>query len=176
MYTRVRQRVRMGGGPNGGGSASGRRDEVVLITGCSDGGIGAALANEFCKAGFSVVATSRSLDTMKSFKGHPHVEILALDVTVEESVKAAVDVVMSMYGRIDILVNNAAMPCTSPLAETPISLMEKVYRTNFIGTQTLTLLSFHLSLQTFGCMCDSFCIVSVLEITSERFKKCCSLP
>jgi NAD(P)-dependent dehydrogenase (short-subunit alcohol dehydrogenase family) len=129
----------MGGGPNGGGSAGGRRDEVVLITGCSDGGIGAALANEFCKAGFSVVATSRSLDTMKSFKGHPHVEILALDVSVEESVKAAVDVVMSMYGRIDILVNNAGMPCNSPLAETPVSLMEKVYRTNFLGTKTLAL-------------------------------------
>ena len=168
----------MGGGPNGGGSAGGRRDEVVLITGCSDGGIGAALANEFCKAGFSVVATSRSLDTMKSFKGHPHVEILALDVSVEESVKAAVDVVMSMYGRIDILVNNAGMPCTSPLAETPVSLMEKVYRTNFLGTKTLALpCSLFIFLYTHLVVCAIIFALYLYWSSSQKgVGKCCSLP
>lgn len=125
--------IRMGGGP----VSPGRRDEVVLITGCSDGGIGSALATEFCSNGFTVVATSRSVSTMKQFEGHDSIELLPLDLLSEESVKQAVDSVMSMYGRIDILVNNAGIPCTSPLAETPIQVIDKVYRTNCLGMSTL---------------------------------------
>ena len=118
----------------GGGSVSpGRRDEVVLITGCSDGGIGAELALEFCNCGFTVVATSRSLSTMAGLEGHPHIQLLPLDLLSEKSIKEAVATVMAMYGRVDILVNNAAMPCTAPLAEVPIALVDKVYRTNYLG-------------------------------------------
>ncbi|KAG0613753.1 hypothetical protein M758_6G127700 [Ceratodon purpureus] len=119
----------MGGGP----VSPGRRDEVVLITGCSEGGIGAALAFEFCDKGFTVVATSRSVGTMKMFELHQHIEVLALDLLSEESVKEAVESVMATYGRIDILVNNAGMPCTAPLAEIPIDLVDKVFRTNYLG-------------------------------------------
>lgn len=113
--------------------ALGRRDDVVLITGCSDGGIGAALALEFCDAGFTVVATSRSLSTMKMFEGHQHIQILPLDLLSAESIKEAVESVMRMYGRIDILINNAAMPCAAPLAEVPIEIVDTVYRTNYLG-------------------------------------------
>lgn len=120
----------------------GRRDEAVLITGCSDGGIGAALAFEFCDNGFTVVATSRSVSTMKMFDRHQHIEVMALDLLSEESVKEAVELVMAMYGRIDILVNNAGMPCTAPLAEIPIDVVEKVYRTNYLGMSGALILCF----------------------------------
>lgn len=112
----------------------GRRDEVVLITGCSDGGIGAALAFEFCDNGFTVVATSRSLSTMTKFQEHQHIEVLELDILSAESIKECVESVISMYGRIDILVNNAGVPCTAPLAEVPIEVVDRVYRTNCLGT------------------------------------------
>ena len=115
----------------------GRRDEIVLITGCSEGGIGAALALEFCDNGFTVVATSRSVNTMKLFERHQHIEVLALDLLSEESIKEAVETVISMFGRIDILVNNAGIPCTAPLAEIPIGVVDKVYRTNFLGMSAL---------------------------------------
>lgn len=119
----------MGGGP----ASPRRRDEVVLITGCSAGGIGAALAFEFRDCGFTVVATSRSLSTMTVFEGHQHIELLPLDLLSEESITEAVASVMAKYGRIDILVNNAGMPCTAPLAEVPIAIVDKVYRTNYLG-------------------------------------------
>ncbi|XP_024387113.1 NADPH-dependent 1-acyldihydroxyacetone phosphate reductase [Physcomitrium patens] len=118
----------------GGGLASpARRDEVVLITGCSDEGIGAALAFEFWDMGFTVVATSRSLNTMTSFAGHQRIETVALDLLSKNSIEEAVKFVMATYGRIDILINNAAMPCTAPLAEVPTEILDKVYRTNFLG-------------------------------------------
>lgn len=119
----------MGGGP----VSPGRRDEVVIITGCSDGGIGAALALEFHSSGFTVVATSRSLSTMDSLRHQQHMELLELDLLSQDSIEAAVESVMAMYGRIDILVNNAGMPCTAPLAEIPIEVVDKVYRTNCLG-------------------------------------------
>ncbi|KAG0586264.1 hypothetical protein KC19_2G077000 [Ceratodon purpureus] len=119
----------MGNGP----VPPGRREEVVLITGCSDGGIGAALAFEFCDSGFTVVATSRSLGTMTVFEGRQHIELLQLDLLSEESIKAAVESVMATHGRIDILVNNAGMPCTAPLAEVPIAMVDKVFKTNYLG-------------------------------------------
>lgn len=137
----------MGGGP----VSPGRREEVVLITGCSDGGIGSALALEFCDCGFTVVATSRSLETMKRFEGHQYIAVLALDLLSEESIKEAVASVMALYGRIDILVNNAGMPCTAPLVEVPIAIVDQVYRTNYLG-MTASIVSFSMS----GAMCKVF--------------------
>lgn len=131
--------VVMGGGP---AMALGRRHEVVLITGCSEGGIGAALAFEFSDAGYTVVATSRSLSTMKVFEGHQYIQILPLDLLSVDSIKEAVVSVMAMYGRIDILINNAATPCTAPLAEVPIEILDTVYRTNYLGTLAFQLSGF----------------------------------
>lgn len=111
-----------------------RRDEVVLITGCSSGGIGAALALEFHDAGFTVVATSRSLSTMKMFEPYEHIHTFPLDLLSADSIKQAAETVIEQYGRIDILINNAATPCTGPLAEVPIDIVETVYRTNYLGT------------------------------------------
>lgn len=93
---------------NIGPVSAGRRDEVVLITGCSDGGIGVALAFEFCECDFTVVATSRSLSTVTVFEGHQNIELLPLDLLSEESIKEALESVVAPYDRIDILVNNAS--------------------------------------------------------------------
>jgi NAD(P)-dependent dehydrogenase (short-subunit alcohol dehydrogenase family) len=113
--------------------AHGGRDEVVLITGCSEGGIGAALAMELCDAGFTVVATSRLMSTMKMFERHQHIHVHQLDLLLPDSIKQAVEIVIALYGRIDILINNAAIPCAGPLAEVPIEIVDRTYRTNYLG-------------------------------------------
>lgn len=117
------------------GMAPGRRDEVVLITGCSEGGIGAALAMELCDAGFTVVATSRLMSTMKIFERHQHIHVHELDLLLPDSIKQAVETIITLYERIDILINNAAIPCAGPLAELPIEIVDRTYRTNYLGTQ-----------------------------------------
>ncbi|KAL2621186.1 hypothetical protein R1flu_001391 [Riccia fluitans] len=106
---------------------------VVLITGCSDGGIGSALAKEFAAAGCQVIATARSLNSMFQLSVHPNVRTMELDVTNFDMVKAVVQSLEQENGRIDILVNNAGVPCVAPVAELPLTNLEKSFQTNVFG-------------------------------------------
>jgi 1-acylglycerone phosphate reductase len=79
----------------------------VLITGCSEGGIGDALAQEFHRKGLRVFATARDLTKIEHLKAMS-LEVLQLDVTSQESIRHAVEAVQKATGeKLDFLVNNA---------------------------------------------------------------------
>ncbi|CAI7800150.1 unnamed protein product [Closterium sp. NIES-54] len=101
------------------------KGKVVLITGCSNGGIGYAIAEEFQRRGANVFATSRRVDTMKGLK-EKGVHTLPLDVTSEPSIQAAVKEVARTAGRVDVLVNNAGCGLPGPLAELPVARIKEV--------------------------------------------------
>jgi 1-acylglycerone phosphate reductase len=61
----------------------------ILITGCSEGGIGHALAMAFSKAGCRVYATARRAKKMEGLKGYDNIKLLELDVTNAKSVNSA---------------------------------------------------------------------------------------
>jgi NADP-dependent 3-hydroxy acid dehydrogenase YdfG len=83
------------------------KQKSVLITGCSEGGIGDALAQEFLKNGLRVFATARDLKSVQHLK-ELGCEVCRLDVTDVESVKGAVEFVGSKTGgELGVLVNNA---------------------------------------------------------------------
>ncbi|KAJ7873146.1 NAD-P-binding protein [Mycena olivaceomarginata] len=80
---------------------------TVLITGCTDGGIGSALAKEFHSRGFRVFATSRRLETMKQLS-KIGIETLALDVTQSDDIRRTKENISTRTGgKLDILINNA---------------------------------------------------------------------
>lgn len=79
----------------------------VLITGCSAGGIGDALAQSFHHRGLRVFATARNLSKVQHLK-EMGLEVVELDVTDASSRKSAAEQVKaSTGGTLDILINNA---------------------------------------------------------------------
>jgi 1-acylglycerone phosphate reductase len=81
--------------------------KTVLITGCSAGGIGEALAKEFHKKRLRVFATARNLAKVEELKALG-LDIIQLDVVNDESIKQAVETVKAATGgMLDFLVNNS---------------------------------------------------------------------
>ncbi len=79
----------------------------VLITGCSVGGIGEALAIEFHSRGARVFATARTLSKVRQLEAMG-IETLSLDVTPPKSIGVAMTTISEATGgKLDILVNNS---------------------------------------------------------------------
>ena len=81
---------------------------VWLITGCSTG-FGRELVRAAVAAGDRVMATARRPEALADLAdlGRGRVSTTALDVTDPASIEAAVEATLAVYGRIDVLVNNA---------------------------------------------------------------------
>ncbi|KAI1392412.1 NAD(P)-binding protein [Hypoxylon trugodes] len=98
---------------------------TVLITGCSDGGLGAALAIAFQKAGLHVYATARDTSKMANLKSLG-IETMALDVLSDSSIAACVKKLSSL----DILVNNAGQYYPMTAADIDIAEAKKAFDIN----------------------------------------------
>lgn len=110
----------------------------VLITGCSEGGIGFALAQEFHKRGLRVFATARNLAKVQ----HLHdagLEIIQVDVVDQASVRGAVAEVSKLTGgTLDILVNNAGGGYQMPLLDADLDEARKLFEVNVWGVLAVT--------------------------------------
>src|SRR5690242_6449277 len=91
---------------------------VWFITGASRG-LGAEIAAAALSAGDYVVATARDPRRIaERFGGSEALLPVALDVTSESSVAAAVEAALARFGRIDVLVNNAGYGLIGAVEET----------------------------------------------------------
>lgn len=101
---------------------------VVLITGASSG-IGKSIGEYLAKFNYKVYGTSR-------YPKHDElngIHFLQLDVTQPESVKTAIETLLSKEGKIDFLINNAGVGITGPLEEVPELEQKKIFETNYFG-------------------------------------------
>ena len=111
----------------------------VLITGCSAGGIGFALAQEFQKRNFHVFATARDPAKMSQLDKKPHATLITLDVASLSSVQKAVEIVRAHTGgTLDYLVNNAGQFPTMPILDFDIETARAVYDINVWGMVRVT--------------------------------------
>ncbi|MDN4471802.1 oxidoreductase [Demequina zhanjiangensis] len=110
-----------------------------FITGCSTG-IGRATAEAAAAAGHTVVATARRPETLDDLVGaHPETVIpLALDVTDDASVAAAISTAIHRAGQIDVLVNNAGIGYFSTIEESDPDDAAAVMDANFWGAAKVT--------------------------------------
>lgn len=111
----------------------------VLITGCSEGGIGGALAEAFQERGLHVFATARTPSKMPNLAKRPNVTILTLDVTVQSSITAAVEAVKAYTGgTLDYLVNNSGCGLFMPVLDVEIAQAKRLFDTNLWGALDVT--------------------------------------
>ncbi|KAI1783722.1 oxidoreductase [Ganoderma leucocontextum] len=103
--------------------------KVVLVTGCSNGGIGFALCEAYARQGCKVYATARSPEAIGAFTTS-NIEKLTLDVTKQDNIDEVVKTIIEKEGRIDVLVNNAGVLCIAPVIDVPMDVIERVYDTN----------------------------------------------
>ncbi|WP_044211702.1 oxidoreductase [Flammeovirga sp. OC4] len=112
---------------------------VWLITGISSG-LGKALATEVMQEGDFVIGTFRQQSQTDQFnieykdKGFG----ITLDITNTSKVTEAVDFVLSQFGKVDVLVNNAGVGFVGAIEETSLEETREVVEANFFGALHLT--------------------------------------
>lgn len=110
-------------------------NKVVVITGASSG-LGAETARHLVKAGAKVVLGARRLEKLHALAdelGISHENCVATDVANREQVQALADKAVALYGRIDVLLNNAGVMPLSMLEALRVDEWEQTIDTNIKG-------------------------------------------
>ncbi|PWV54503.1 SDR family oxidoreductase [Chitinophaga sp. S165] len=111
--------------------------KIILITGTGSG-FGRLMTNTLSKAGHTVIATMRGINdrhaaVAKELAALPNVDVLEMDVTDDNSVNNAVKAALAKHGRIDVLVNNAAVSGFGLLESWSIDQIKKMQEINLYG-------------------------------------------
>ncbi|KAJ4415540.1 hypothetical protein N0V82_007262 [Gnomoniopsis sp. IMI 355080] len=141
--------------------------KTVLITGCSEGGLGAALAKAFQEQGYHVFATLRNPAKAGSLAGEhgTNVDVLPLDTTSQESIGACLETVRKKTdGKLEILVNNAGIGATMPMLHMPIDQAKEIYEVNVWGTLRLVQAFAPLLLESKGSIMNICSIVGAANV------------
>lgn len=136
---------------------------TVLVTGCSDGGLGAALAIAFHKAGLHVYATARNPTKMTSLKALG-IETLTLDVQNTESINVCVAEIASRKGSLDILVNNAGGGYSMPFSDMSIPKAKALFDLNVWSYLEVTQAFLPLLLESKGILVNQTSVASLCTV------------
>ncbi len=115
---------------------------VVLITGCSSG-FGMLTAARLAAAGHTVYASMRDLGKQQQLLDETErrggqVQVLELDVTGRDSIKAAIERIDGEVGRLDVLINNAGYGIGGFFEDLSEAEIRAQFETNFFGAQAVT--------------------------------------
>ncbi len=117
-------------------------DKVAIVTG-STSGIGRATAERFAREGAHVLVTGRSKDEAEAVAsalndtalrdGTGEAAFVAADASSSEGVREVVAAAVQRWGRVDLLVNNAAMMTFDPISDLEEEDWDKVLAVNLRG-------------------------------------------
>jgi NAD(P)-dependent dehydrogenase (short-subunit alcohol dehydrogenase family) len=110
--------------------------KAVLITGCSTG-IGRASAKRLAASGWKVYATARRPESIADLE-QAGCQTLALDVTDEASMSAAVAAVEQAEGAVGVLINNAGYSQSGAIETVPMDSVRRQFETNVFGVVRMT--------------------------------------
>lgn len=111
-----------------------KMSKVWFITGTSTG-FGREFVQQLLDAGDKVVATARNLNAIQDFKelAPDRVHLAALDVTNKEQIQSAVQEAVNVFGKIDIVVNNAGYGLFGMLEEYTDEQIRNQFDVNVFG-------------------------------------------
>ena len=113
--------------------------KTVLVTGASSG-IGAAVVRRLIADGCRVFAAARRMDRMAPLEA-AGATLVALDLTDEASMSAAIAEIERDGGRLDVLVNNAGYGSYGALEDVPVDEGRRQFEVNVFGLARLTQLA-----------------------------------
>lgn len=113
------------------------KDQVVIVTG-GGAGIGLAAARAFASAQAHVLITGRRAAKLEEITGaEPRIKSLTADVSIPADARRTIDRAIDLWGRIDVLVNNAGAGAPMPLADVTVEHINAIYAVNTIGPTLL---------------------------------------
>ena len=125
------------------------RNKVALVTGASSG-IGEATALRLKDLGFIVFGAARRVDRMQDL-AKAGINVLAVDVTDDASMRAGIDEIIAKSGRIDVLVNNAGYGSYGAVEDVPMAEARAQFDVNVFGAARLIQLALpHMRVQRSG--------------------------
>ena len=110
------------------------RAQVAIVTGASRG-IGRAISVALADEGATVVLAARALEKLRETaeqvrRAGGNAEIVATELTEEESIKNLVKAASDKFGRLDILVNNAGVTHSARLEQTATAEWDRCHQVN----------------------------------------------
>ena len=139
--------------------------KTVLITGCSTGGIGWAMAKIFQERGFQVFAAVRDPLKAADLSELSNVEIVELDVTIPQTISQCKDMVSKRTGgKLDVLVNNAGVEFLSPLLDVDVAEAKRLYDVNVWGLLAMVQAFAPLLIEAKGIVSNQSSIDAVLSM------------
>jgi short-subunit dehydrogenase len=116
-------------------------NQIIWVTGASSG-IGKALALELSRQGAKLILSSRKETILEEVKAlcqnSENVKILPLDLEDYPNMESKVATAISLFGTVDILVNNGGISQRSFAKDTQISVDKRIMDINYLGTIALS--------------------------------------
>ncbi len=113
------------------------KDKVVIVTGGSSG-IGRAAALGFAEQGAKVIVTARRAALLEeTAAAHPNIVALVADAASPDDAGRSIAKAIDIWGRLDVLVNNAGAGAILPLAEATAERITNIFAVNVLGPSLL---------------------------------------
>jgi short-subunit dehydrogenase len=113
-----------------------RRKKTALVTGASSG-MGKEIAKRLIKDGFQVYVAARHVEKMDDL-AKLGAKPLRMDISKEEEIRAAVDIIHGEVEAVDVLINNAGFGLYGPIEDIRIGEARYQFEVNVFGPARLT--------------------------------------
>jgi short-subunit dehydrogenase len=119
------------------------KNKVIWLTGASSG-IGEALAYELADKGAKLILSARRKEELERVKSNCResvrgdIRVLPLDLSQPESLEAATQRAIHLFGHVDILINNGGISQRSLVQESTMDVYRRLMEVNFFGAVALT--------------------------------------